>query len=181
MIDSYLLFKCLQDITGGIQNAITKILQRVVVFSERLLHDNRSSEATLVSRLALTNVKSSRNASKVPQDMDILRSRMVWSEKSNDLSATIALHNAAAAGYKVVARLLLETKADINVKDKNGYIALHEAAGAGHGEIVRLLLEGKADINAADIMGHTALHKAAFQGRVDVVRILLEAKANIEP
>jgi ankyrin repeat protein len=46
-----------------------------------------------------------------------------------------------------VVKLLLEHKADVNAKDRDGETALHGAASRGHEALVKLLLEHKADVN----------------------------------
>jgi ankyrin repeat protein/23S rRNA U2552 (ribose-2'-O)-methylase RlmE/FtsJ len=92
-----------------------------------------------------------------------------------------ALYGAAKNGHEAVVKLLLEAKADVNVKDNDGWMALHEVAESGHEAAIKLLLEAKADINVKDIYGNrwTALHWAAKKGHEAVVKLLLEAKADV--
>jgi ankyrin repeat protein len=47
-------------------------------------------------------------------------------------------------------RLLLGHKADVNVKDNDGWTAKHRAVENGHETEVRLLLKHKADVDAND-------------------------------
>jgi cytohesin len=97
------------------------------------------------------------------------------------------LHSAcwgsAWKGNKEVVKLLLEHKADTNIKAakvfpdvEGGWTPLHIAAGGGSKEVVELLLENKADINAKTEDEKTALHFAAMRKSEDGVVDLLLAK-----
>ena len=90
------------------------------------------------------------------------------------------LHRAASSGQEAVARLLLEHKAEVDAKDRNGLTALHWAARNGHEAVARLLLEHKAEVNAKDQYVGTALHSAAMNGHAAVARLLLEHKAEVD-
>jgi len=50
-----------------------------------------------------------------------------------------ALMAASVKGYAMIVELLLDAKADVNVKDKQGNTALSGEERAGHAEIVRML------------------------------------------
>lgn len=67
------------------------------------------------------------------------------------------------AGYNnlEVARFLLESGAEVNLKDKGGLIPLHNASSFGHLEIAGLLIEYGAEVNQPDKWGFTPLHEAA--------------------
>ena len=105
-----------------------------------------------------------------------------------DINATIndgltPLMIAVASGAVGVVNWLLDAKANIQAKDKNGLTALHRAAYKNQVAIAQRLLAGnstgKADINATTNYGQTSLMIAAANGAVDVVNWLLDAKANI--
>lgn len=49
---------------------------------------------------------------------------------------------ASAMGFTEIVRLLIDHRADVNVKMKSGHTALHFAATEGHLNIVMLLLDG---------------------------------------
>jgi hypothetical protein len=82
----------------------------------------------------------------------------------------------------VVYKLLLETNADVEAKDKvYGRTPLSFAAGKGYEAVVKLLLEANADVEAKDKYGgRTPLLFAAGKGHEAVVKLLLEANADVE-
>ena len=63
---------------------------------------------------------------------------------------TDALITAAKMGGEDIARLLLESGADINYRNADGLSPLHMAAEKGHTAFVDFLLENHADINTQD-------------------------------
>jgi serine/threonine-protein phosphatase 6 regulatory ankyrin repeat subunit B len=93
---------------------------------------------------------------------------------------TEPLHVAATFGKTEVARLLLDHKADVNAKLKDGQRPLHFAAREGHLDVVKLLLDNGADLNAENADGFSPLHKAAKSGQAGVVRLLLDRRAAID-
>jgi ankyrin repeat protein len=52
-----------------------------------------------------------------------------------------------------VVKLLVEAKADVNVKDWGERTALYRAAKNKYGAVVMVLLEAKADVNVKDNNG----------------------------
>jgi ankyrin repeat protein len=88
------------------------------------------------------------------------------------------LHALCIKGFISCVQRLLEHKADVDAKDKDGVTALHWAAKKGHEVVVRLLLEHKADVNTKETSyGWTALHRAVENGHEAVVKLLVEANA----
>ena len=72
------------------------------------------------------------------------------------------LHHACQTDVLSSVKILLDEKADINKKTRNGRTPLHLAAGAGHLAIVQHLLEQpKIKRNARDMFGNTPLLSAA--------------------
>jgi len=83
------------------------------------------------------------------------------------------LHTAATEGHKDIVELLLANKADVNVRDKNGWVPLDWAALDGNKEIVELLLASKADVNARNNGDFTPLYEAELGDHKDIVKLLL--------
>ena len=69
---------------------------------------------------------------------------------------------AARKGHTQVLKVLLDNKADVNVRRAtDGVAPLLMAANSGRTEAVKLLLDNKADVNASKHNGVTALYFAA--------------------
>lgn len=87
---------------------------------------------------------------------------------------TAILHATASPS---VAALLVERRANVDIRDAVGRTPLHHhAATSGHLAIIELLLQHGADVNARDISGNTPLHKAID---VDVVALLISRGADV--
>ena len=105
-----------------------------------------------------------------------------------------AFMKAATTSDLALMRLLLEHKADPNLKTRNNTTALMAAAGlnwvdisslgteAASLEAITLLLERGADVNAVNDLGETAMHGAAQRGADKVVQLLFDrgARADIK-
>jgi ankyrin repeat protein len=88
------------------------------------------------------------------------------------------LIEAAREGNVSEVTRLLDSGADVNAVDSEGWSPLIAASWAGHLKVVRILLERGADVHARDGAGETALMAAATKGRVEIVKALLEKGAN---
>ena len=89
-----------------------------------------------------------------------------------------ALHWAAFGDDLDLARLLLDTKADVTVSTRVGALSpLSIAATNGSMPMISLLVEAGADANVASETGATPLMAAATSGNVDAVQALLDAGA----
>ncbi|RTE84606.1 hypothetical protein BHE90_000885 [Fusarium euwallaceae] len=97
---------------------------------------------------------------------------------SRDDRGQTPLHRAAKEGNEAVARLLLEYRADKEVKSNGNQTPLHCAAEEGSEAIARLLLEHGADKEAKGHRNQTPLHYAV--GSESVVKLLLEYGADKE-
>ena len=75
-------------------------------------------------------------------------------------------------------KLLLEYKADINIRNKYNDTALILASRYGHTEIVKLLLKA-VDVNIQNYYNNTALISASIKGHIEIVKLLLGAGAYI--
>ena len=101
------------------------------------------------------------------------------------------LHSAAYYGQlQMVQALLLEYKADVNVRTPSGETPLHFLSydfALNHGRNVsqlhnvsRFLIEHGADVNARSKNLSTPLHIAAQCWKIEVVRVLLEYGASVD-
>ena len=82
------------------------------------------------------------------------------------------LQSAVAGRHSDVTRLLIETGASPNVRERGGYTPLHTAAHNGDVEIVRSLIFGGADIEASSEKGETPLDMALATGHSEVAELL---------
>lgn len=79
------------------------------------------------------------------------------------------------------ARLLIENKADIQLKDKDGLTLLHLACLRGNASLVSYLLEFfKQQYEIEDYNGRTPLLAASHSGDWDCCKLLLSKNANIQ-
>ncbi|XP_062537231.1 uncharacterized protein LOC134205710 [Armigeres subalbatus] len=90
-----------------------------------------------------------------------------------------AVHVAALYGKVDVLRILIEKKAEIDVRNSFGNTPLYFAASNGHTDVVDLLIEKGADTELTVQSNGTAMHAAAFYGEVEVLNALIAKKANI--
>uniref|UniRef100_A0A8C8E9V5 Cyclin dependent kinase inhibitor 2C n=1 Tax=Otus sunia TaxID=257818 RepID=A0A8C8E9V5_9STRI len=77
-------------------------------------------------------------------------------------------------GNPEIARRLLISGANPNLKDSTGFAVIHDVAREGFLDTLQTLLEFKADVNIEDNEGNLPLHLAAREGHVRVVELLLE-------
>lgn len=84
------------------------------------------------------------------------------------------LHSAAAANHTMVAKMLLEGGAEVNIKQKKGITPLHSAAYNGNIELLIVLLESGAEVKAQTEDGKTPADMAARQGYHDISKILTD-------
>lgn len=84
------------------------------------------------------------------------------------------IQSAASAGHVKIVKMLLEHKADPNVREQGGYTPLHAAAQNGDEAMIRALLYGGADLNVKSDDGKTPLDLANEQGHTKAAEILQE-------
>ncbi|WP_411275653.1 ankyrin repeat domain-containing protein [Daejeonella sp.] len=82
------------------------------------------------------------------------------------------IHSAVAADYDMIAKMLLEAGADVNVVQMSGATPLHSAAQNGNIELLIVLLEAGANVNALTEDGKTAADKASEKGFGEIAKIL---------
>uniref|UniRef100_A0A8B9RVZ0 Cyclin dependent kinase inhibitor 2C n=1 Tax=Accipiter nisus TaxID=211598 RepID=A0A8B9RVZ0_9AVES len=76
-------------------------------------------------------------------------------------------------GDPKIARRLLLSGADPNLKDSTGFAVIHDVAREGFADTLQALLEFQADVNLEDAEGNLPLHLAAQEGHAPVVEALL--------
>ncbi len=102
-----------------------------------------------------------------------------------DVQSTNSMQNtplhAAAAGRKLnAARVLLEHKADVNLRQVGGWTALHSAAQSGDRELVELLLAHGASVNARAENNQSPLDLAMMRGHSEIAALLEELGAKLQ-
>lgn len=83
-------------------------------------------------------------------------------------------------GITAQVKVLLDSGANVNLKDNFGRTPLIAASQEGHTEITKILLEKGAEVNTRGIAGNTALIMAAESGQNDIVQTLIEKRAEID-
>jgi ankyrin repeat protein len=92
-----------------------------------------------------------------------------------DKNRKTPLHLAAEKGHVKVVTLLLEYKANKDIKDRNNKTPLNLAAEKGHVKVVKLLLEYKANKDIKDRNNKTPLNLEAQNGHANVVNLLKDS------
>jgi ankyrin repeat protein len=92
---------------------------------------------------------------------------------------------AATKNRLEIAKSLIDKKANVNAKDKDGLTALHYAVigdpnGSASIDVTKLLIEKGADVNFQSTKdGMTPLMVAVTKGSAEIVKLLLEKGANV--
>ena len=97
----------------------------------------------------------------------------------NSIEINNMLFAAAENDCEALALRLLDNRASLEARDREGNRALARAARAGRVAMVRLFLEKGAEIDARNIAGSTALYLAAEKDRGQAIAVLLAAGANL--
>ncbi|XP_053731295.1 ankyrin-3-like isoform X4 [Synchiropus splendidus] len=93
-------------------------------------------------------------------------------------SGLTPLHLAAQENKVNVAEVLLNHRADVNVRTMTGYTPLHVAAHYGNAKMANFLLQNNAMVDYITKNGYTPLHQAAQQGHTHIVNLLLQHGAS---
>ncbi len=80
---------------------------------------------------------------------------------------------ACQSGHKDVAKLLIQSGAQVNVKNFSGNTPLQYAALHGYHELTAILLKQGAKVDEIDDTGRTALHLSSSEGHLNTVKILV--------
>jgi uncharacterized protein len=84
------------------------------------------------------------------------------------------IHSAVAANHDMIAKMLIEAGADVNVRQEKGITPLHSAAYNGNIELLIVLLEAGAEVNAETTEGKKPGDLAAQGGYTDIAKILVD-------
>ena len=90
------------------------------------------------------------------------------------------LHSAAWDNNVAEAKQLIDSGAEINAKDEDGYTPLHRAAFKNAAAAVKLLIDSGAEINAKDNNGATPLSWTAQENAAAVAKVLIDNGAEIQ-
>jgi ankyrin repeat protein len=92
---------------------------------------------------------------------------------ANEIAEYKGLLAAAASGDILKAVQLMDSGADVNVRDGNGRTPLHVAGHAGNRPMAQLLLQRGADANALDRQQYDLITIAAVRDDVAMVRLAI--------
>lgn len=92
-------------------------------------------------------------------------------------SGNVPLITAIQTDRLEVVKYLIESKASLEVKNKDGDTALHAAVWEINTDVVYMLCEAGADINTLDKDGKTPLENALVQKNINITMTLLEFDA----
>lgn len=93
---------------------------------------------------------------------------------SNNGFNVFPLHSAVAANHSMIAKMLLEAGAHVNIMQQSGVTPLHSAAQNGNIDLLIILLEAGAEVHVRMEGGKTPANLAAEKGFNDIARILSE-------
>jgi hypothetical protein len=94
-------------------------------------------------------------------------------------SRSCILHLACQKGAIEIAQMLIQFKADVNMRNYEDNTPLCEACKHGHLDVVKLLIESEAVVDFEGGNRYTPLHYAAESGHLSIVQLLLEKGANL--
>ncbi|PGH18096.1 hypothetical protein AJ79_00724 [Helicocarpus griseus UAMH5409] len=146
--------------------ALTKVLTKRHI----AIHDH--SGATILHLLA-------ENGRTGPISQLLAKERTVIDSKDRHGWTPLALAATYGRnGHEGVTKLLLDSRADINLPNKQNRTPLTWAAKKGHAGIVACLLRNNVDVRIRDCYGWSAIFWASMGGNGGIVRMLLEQDPN---
>jgi ankyrin repeat protein len=80
----------------------------------------------------------------------------------------------------LIAKLLIEADADLNIRGADGCTALISAARNRHTDIAKLLIDAGADLDIKASDGCTALNYAARNGHKEIAKLLIDSGAYVD-
>ena len=78
-----------------------------------------------------------------------------------------------------ISKLLIDSKADLNIRDENGNTALMIAIAYNQIKAAKLLIHSGADFNIQDEDGNTALMIAARDNRLEMAELLIDLRSEL--
>ena len=93
-----------------------------------------------------------------------------------------ALHYASNRGHKECVELLIQSGADVNIRDNYNATSLYYASIHKHSiykDIIKLLIKAGADLNIQTNTGFTALHEASTYSHKDCIELLIKNGADL--
>jgi len=90
-----------------------------------------------------------------------------------------AIHFASFHGNEAAVKILIDHKADINIKEDKGLTPLHIAIKENHLTIAEMLILQGAEVNTKNNNGLTPLHEAARNGEKELAELLLDHGAEV--
>ena len=98
-------------------------------------------------------------------------------EERGGLWEGTALHHACLNGHTSVAEYLIQRRAEVHSRDKNGYLPIHYACLNGHLDTVKLLVSKGSDFTSTNNNDDTPLNLALRYGRTLVAEYLTQRDA----
>lgn len=83
-----------------------------------------------------------------------------------------SLMAAVVKNNKVLTKLLIQKKVDVNATDPNGTSALHYAVMFGLEDIIKILVDANADATIKDNRGNSAIDYAKIKGNKNIIKLL---------
>jgi len=136
---------------------------------------------------ATTPIRSSIKSGNLPEINQLIRNGANINEVGSD-GSTPLMYSIWHSKHEIwnkskraeVSKYLIESGADVKVKDGNKYDALLYAVDYRQNELIKILLDKGADIESTDYAGMTPLAKAVWQtSDVDSVKLLIKMGANV--
>lgn len=113
--------------------------------------------------------------------IEILRSSTLVLDSQEEKLGMTPLQTAVSNGHLSAVLILLQFRADCEVRDHDEATALHHAAQQPDGAFAAALIEHRAVVNVFCNAGYTPLSEAAYYSRDEAVALLLKARACIRP
>lgn len=150
---------------------------REIVGANKKLNSNPSRAER--ERKGSITVASSNTGPSTPLSGSRVATEIYFDLNVQTRSGLTALHIASANGEVETAKMLMVSRASVNIVNEEGKGALHFAAASHNNaaEIVKVLL-GRCDPQLSDADGRTALHYAAERSNESVALLLLRNGAS---